>query len=78
MNVCEPCLTTWNQHTDPKLLCPVCRSCYGINRPILFSELTHRILYYNQYNAIGQVAIFVIGTGIILFIVSAYIIMKSI
>ena len=72
MNICEPCLITWNQHTDPKLLCPVCRQCYGINAPAHFSELTHRIIYYNHYNAIGQFTFIVFLIGLILFIITLY------
>jgi len=78
MSVCEPCLTRWNEQTDPRLLCPVCRSCYGINRPILFSELTHRIIYYHPHTAIGQFAGIVIVIGITLFTISLYLVLKSI
>ena len=78
MSVCEPCLTRWNEQTDPRLLCPVCRSCYGINRPILFSELTHRIIYYNQYNAISRFALVVITIGLTLFFFSISAVLNSI
>jgi hypothetical protein len=77
MNICEPCLTTWNQHTDPKLLCPVCRNCYGINPQLPFSELTHRIIYYNQYNAIGHVTFIVFVIGLILFIITLYLLFTN-
>jgi hypothetical protein len=72
MNVCEPCLRTWNYHTDPRLLCPICRQCYGINPPLSFSEQTRRIIYYNQYNAIGPFTYIVFALGLILFIITLY------
>jgi hypothetical protein len=72
MNVCEPCLRTWNWHTDPRLLCPVCRQCYGMNTPVHFSELTHRIMYYNHYNTIGRVTFIFFVIGLILFVITLY------
>jgi len=48
MSICGPCLVTWNTYTDPRLLCPVCRNCYGINRPILFHAQAHWILFYGD------------------------------
>ena len=78
MNVCEPCLRTWNWHTDPRLLCPVCRQCYGMNAPVHFSELTHRIMYYNHYNTIGRVTFIFFVIGLILFVITLYMLLNSI
>jgi hypothetical protein len=49
-----------------------------MNQQFHFSELTHRIIYYNHYNAIGQFAGIVIIIGLILFIISLYLLLKSI
>ena len=49
-----------------------------MNQPLYFSELTHRIIHYNHYNAIGQFAGIVIIIGLILFIISLYLLLKSI
>jgi len=29
MNICVDCLTVWNRHTYPNLVCPVCRTVYA-------------------------------------------------
>jgi len=76
MNVCGQCLITWNEHTDPRLLCPVCRTCYGIKQQIFFSELTHRIIYYNQLNAIKRFIVFIIVIGMLILLGGLYTIFK--
>ena len=76
MSICEPCLTTWNTHTMPNLLCPVCRNCYGQVRPIFFSVLTHRILYYNQRHFIEQTTCLVVSTGLVIFVIGLYATLK--
>jgi hypothetical protein len=43
-----------------------------MNQQFHFSELTHRIIYYNHYNAIGQFTFIVFVIGLILFIITLY------
>ena len=49
-----------------------------MNQSLHFSELTHRIIYYNHYHTIGRFIGIVFVIGLILFVITLYMLLNSI